>query len=1133
MPQPLAGIIRMLITTMVVSIVLVIIAVITSAILGGSLTPPVEYDDALVAQVTESREARLTPDNPPQYHRVVDYGEGTGVSWYPKGESPLLAELVTAGDLPPVEQRLGVDTDGDGVWESEPIVMTGPEGVGTYGGAWYRLSPGSGDLFIADWRMAGARFLRMSAQGDQIVPHLAKSVEVSDDGREITIQLRKGARWSDGHLMTVRDILFYREAALASSGAEPKILQVNGKPGILETIPLDQPLELEGQTFTFDPWTIKFVFPEPNGFFKTDLVNAQPYLPEHYLRPIHPKLGDPEAIAAKVEQIGAPGPEAMYAKLERSHFNVELPKMQAWIYRRHSTQAPWVWVRNPYFPAVDMEGQQLPYIDQVIYQQVDRSMLNLSAADGQATFQSRHLSFSDYTYLMSKSVEKEYRVLHWFPATRGAWTIFPNINRMIDPQDPQTEQKHALLNNRSFRQALSLAIDRQGIIDAEYKGLGEPAQLDPGAGSPYAHPALRQAWISHDPERANQLLDSIGLTNRDREGMRTFADGTRMTFYLNMTSDYSELGPAQFVIDDWAKVGVRLVLRDFARSLFDVERKARRHDFTVWSGESEFLGLSGIRNFVPINSWSCWAPGYGQWYELGGMFDDPRASDPTYVGAEKPDPSTENGRIALRLMGLLVEARQTPSEEIRRQKLKEIFDINAQECFTINIATPPPKIVVADKQLRNVPEVAIDAGAIATPVNAGFETWWLDGEQPFVGNKEAFQQLLIAPHLEGKAVAQDTVTSGDAASDINWLGVMATLFYWLVIGAVVLMIVMIAIKHPFVAHRLLWMIPTLAIMSIIIFTTIQLPPGDFLSNEIEARIMEGDENGLAAIEQKKELFHVDDHPVVQYLRWTGVTWFVGGEAGLLQGDLGLSMRDSESVNKKVGDRLAMTMIITLGSLVLTYVLALSTGIYAAVRQYSISDYTLSFIAIIGMCVPNFLLALLFIYMGDKMFGVTVTGLFSPEYAVADWSFGKVIDLLKHIWVAILVIGVGGTAGMMRIMRGNLLDELRKPYVTTARAKGVRPVKMILKYPVRLALNPFISGIGGIFPTLVSGAAIVAIVLNLPTVGPLMLEGLMEQDTYLAGSMAMTLSALGVFGTLVSDLLLLWVDPRIRMEGGTR
>jgi ABC-type dipeptide/oligopeptide/nickel transport system permease component len=205
-----------------------------------------------------------------------------------------------------------------------------------------------------------------------------------------------------------------------------------------------------------------------------------------------------------------------------------------------------------------------------------------------------------------------------------------------------------------------------------------------------------------------------------------------------------------------------------------------------------------------------------------------------------------------------------------------------------------------------------------------------------------------------------------------------------------------------------------------------------------------------------------------------------------------------------------------------------------VRQYSIGDYVLTFIGFIGMCIPNFLLALVMIFLAREWFGIQVTGLFSEHYALQpEWTWGKFMNLLQHIWIPVVVLGVGGTAGMIRVMRGNLLDELRKPYVTTARAKGVRPLKLLLKYPVRMALNPFISGIGGIFPQLVSGGAIVAMVLALPTVGPLMLSALMTQDMYLAGSMLMVLSTLGVFGTLVSDLLLLWLDPRIRLEGGTK
>jgi ABC-type dipeptide/oligopeptide/nickel transport system permease component len=205
-----------------------------------------------------------------------------------------------------------------------------------------------------------------------------------------------------------------------------------------------------------------------------------------------------------------------------------------------------------------------------------------------------------------------------------------------------------------------------------------------------------------------------------------------------------------------------------------------------------------------------------------------------------------------------------------------------------------------------------------------------------------------------------------------------------------------------------------------------------------------------------------------------------------------------------------------------------------VRQYSIGDQLLTLIGFAGACVPNFLLALLLIHFAKQWFGVEIAGLFSPEYAIQpEWTWAKFLDMLKHVWVPVVVLGLGGTAGMIRVMRGNLLDELRRPYVTTARAKGMRPLRLLLKYPVRLALNPFVSGLGALFPQLISGGAVVAMVLALPTVGPLMVSALMTQDMYLAGSMLMVLSLLGVAGTLVSDLLLLALDPRIRFEGGSR
>jgi peptide/nickel transport system permease protein len=227
--------------------------------------------------------------------------------------------------------------------------------------------------------------------------------------------------------------------------------------------------------------------------------------------------------------------------------------------------------------------------------------------------------------------------------------------------------------------------------------------------------------------------------------------------------------------------------------------------------------------------------------------------------------------------------------------------------------------------------------------------------------------------------------------------------------------------------------------------------------------------------------------------------------------------------------LGYTVLIALASLLFTWALAIPIGIYSAVRQYSFGDYAFTLIGLLGLATPNFMLALILMYLGYTWFGVSVGGLFSPEFAEAAWSSEKLVDLLKHIWIPMIVIGTAGTASIMRVMRANLLDELNKPYVVTARAKGVRPIKLVLKYPVRIAINPFISTIGWLLPTLISGEAIVSIVLNLPTTGPLLLQALLSQDMYLAGSFIMLLSILTVLGMLLSDILLAVLDPRIRFD----
>ena len=326
----------------------------------------------------------------------------------------------------------------------------------------------------------------------------------------------------------------------------------------------------------------------------------------------------------------------------------------------------------------------------------------------------------------------------------------------------------------------------------------------------------------------------------------------------------------------------------------------------------------------------------------------------------------------------------------------------------------------------------------------------------------------------------------------------------------------------FIGHRLMQLIPLLIAISIISFVLIQLPPGDYLTTYIAQLEMSGTDVSDGTVQALKAQYGLDQPMYVQYFIWI--------KNILLHGDFGRSFTWNEPVADVIGERLGLTIVISICTLIFTWVVAIPIGIYSAVRQYSILDYVFTLIGFIGLALPNFLIALVAIYTVFVNTGVALTGLFSPEFVAAPWSIAKFIDLLKHIWIPTLIIGTSGTAGLIRVMRGMLLDELQKQYVITARAKGVQEQKLLLKYPVRMAINPLISTIGWTLPAIISGEAIVSIVLNLPTTGPMLLDALMTQDMYLAGSFILILSVLTVIGTLLSDILLAWVDPRIRFGG---
>ena len=323
----------------------------------------------------------------------------------------------------------------------------------------------------------------------------------------------------------------------------------------------------------------------------------------------------------------------------------------------------------------------------------------------------------------------------------------------------------------------------------------------------------------------------------------------------------------------------------------------------------------------------------------------------------------------------------------------------------------------------------------------------------------------------------------------------------------------------YIARRIVQMIPLLIGLSVIIFIIIQLPPGDFVTTRINQLRVAGVEMESSQIQRLMVMYNLDKPLPEQYLIWIRNI--------VLYGNLGRSMESERLVSEVIGDRIWLTMIISLLSLAFTWALAIPIGIVAATRQYSLFDYVATFIGFLGISVPGFLIALFIMYTVFASTGVALTGLFSPPYVGAAWSLGKVVDLAKHVWLPMIVIGISGTAGLIRVTRGMMLDELGKQYVITARAKGVPEGKLLFKYPVRLAINPLISTIGWLLPGIISGEALVSIVLNLPTMGPLLLRAVMVQDMPLAGSFLLLTSTLTVIGTLLSDILLAWLDPRIR------
>ncbi len=332
----------------------------------------------------------------------------------------------------------------------------------------------------------------------------------------------------------------------------------------------------------------------------------------------------------------------------------------------------------------------------------------------------------------------------------------------------------------------------------------------------------------------------------------------------------------------------------------------------------------------------------------------------------------------------------------------------------------------------------------------------------------------------------------------------------------------------YLVQRIFVMIPTLLVISFLIFVIIQLPPGDYLSNQLLELQSQGDSAAAERIAFLREQYGLDKPFIQQYGIWLGVLPGNEGFSGLLQGDFGQSFEFDMPVSDVIGDKIWLSIIVSFATIIFTWVVSFPIGVYSATHQYSVGDHSLTLIGFLGLATPNFLLALVLLYFANVWFGTEIGGLMDEKYLDQPWSFDKFMSVLEHLWVPVVVIGTSGTAGMIRRLRANLLDELQKQYVTTAKAKGLHDFKTLVKYPLRMSLNPFIADIGNLLPQVVSGAAIVSVVLSLPTTGPMLLQALQSQDQYLAGSFLMGLALLTVIGMFLSDLALAALDPRIRL-----
>jgi peptide/nickel transport system substrate-binding protein len=630
---------------------------------------------------TKSHASQSAPVEQRLNHTVSEWSAERGADFR---ESPMLQKLVESGELPPVSERL----------PENPLVIVPPEQVGPYGGTWTRFATGPGDIGVFEARLAYDGLVRWGPMAQEVLPNLASHWKIENGGRSYTFWLRRGVRWSDGHPLTVDDILFWYKHVLHNTDLTPSIPPEFQRDG--ETMKVEK----------IDDYTIRFRFKSPHGLFLKMLASGSGYniirAPAHYLKQYHPDFVPKTHLEEMAKKEGFDLWFQLYQ--DRAEWrNPEIPRIWPWIVEKPPPAQPVVFKRNPYYWKVDPNGNQLPYIDYMTFEIYDPETINLKAINGEMGMQGRHLQFSNYPLFREHSKKRGYRVMHWISAGGGDSAIALNLNH----KDPVLRK---IVHDRRFRIALSHAINRVEINEIGFFGVGKPRQMSPPAASAFYSLEYENAYIEYDPDKANNLLDEMGLNKRNKSGIRLRPDGETLKLSIEMASVFLSTSVFDMIAGYWTDVGVKTELKLEARQLFYTRKSALMHDVGVWGSADELIPLMDPRWFFPHSAESIQGIGYSRWYRTNGK------------QGEEPPPEIKE------CMELYRQIEQTPDEAEQIQLFRKIIDLNYRNLWVIGLIGDLPSIFLVKDTFRNVPEKAVAGWVMRVPGNTAPECYAIEGK---------------------------------------------------------------------------------------------------------------------------------------------------------------------------------------------------------------------------------------------------------------------------------------------------------------------------------------------------------------------------------------------------------------------